>query len=59
MDTIDSSSVDGVAERSGGTLPLLLQQQQQQPNDASYGTIFNSRDLRIPSWKETSSKSFK
>ena len=36
MDTIDSSSVDGVAERSGGTLPLLLQQHQQQPHDASY-----------------------
>ena len=37
MDTIDSSSVDGVAERSGATLPLLLQQQQQQPpHDASY-----------------------
>ena len=35
MDTINSSSVDGVAERSGAILPLLLQQQQQ-PHDASY-----------------------
>ena len=37
MYTIDSSSVDGVAEQSGATLLLLLQQQQQQqPHDASY-----------------------
>ena len=32
MYTIDSSSVDGVAERSGATLPLLLQQQ---PHDTT------------------------
>ena len=40
----DESWLDGVAERSGATLPLLLQQQQQlqqqvpqqQPHDESY-----------------------
>ena len=36
----DKSWLDGVAERSGATLPLLLQQQQQlpqqQPHEESY-----------------------
>ena len=39
MYTIDSSSVDGVAEQSGATLPLLFQQQQQQHNNQPWSAI--------------------
>ena len=37
----DESWLDGVAERSGATLPLLLQQQQQLPQQQLHDESYN------------------